>query len=74
MRCIDCTEPATHRGRGKNHHQDYGKRASVHARRARRAVLVRVFSGPLGSVLSSVPVVVPAVPGAVRSSSRTWWT
>ncbi|MEV1092700.1 HNH endonuclease [Streptomyces microflavus] len=45
MRCIDCTEPATHRGRCENHHQDYGKRASVRARRARRAVLVRVFSG-----------------------------
>lgn len=42
MRCIDCTEPATHRGRCEEHHQDYGKRASV---RARRAVLVRVFSG-----------------------------
>ncbi|MEV3892039.1 HNH endonuclease [Streptomyces anulatus] len=45
MRCIDCTEPATHRGRCEQHHQDYGKRASVRARRARRAVLVRVFSG-----------------------------
>lgn len=30
--------------------------------------------GPLVSVLWSVPVAVPAVPGAVRSSSRTWWT
>lgn len=45
MRCIDCTEPATHRGRCENHHQDYGKRASVRARRARRSVLVRAFSG-----------------------------
>ncbi|MFF1377559.1 HNH endonuclease [Streptomyces sp. NPDC058308] len=45
MRCIDCTSPATHRGRCENHHQAYGKRASVRARRARRAVLVRVFSG-----------------------------
>ncbi|MFJ9589117.1 HNH endonuclease [Streptomyces acidicola] len=45
MRCIDCTRPATHRGRCERHHQDYGKRASVRARRARRAVLIRVFSG-----------------------------
>ncbi|MWA14273.1 HNH endonuclease [Streptomyces sp. BA2] len=45
MRCIDCTEPATHSGRCEEHHQDYGKRASVRARRARRAVLVAVHSG-----------------------------
>lgn len=35
----------TLRGRCEEHHQGYGKRASVRARRARRAVLVRVFSG-----------------------------
>ncbi|MFD4141556.1 HNH endonuclease [Streptomyces sp. NPDC058572] len=45
MRCVDCTEPATHRGRCEGHHQVYERRASVRARRVRRAVLVRVFSG-----------------------------
>ncbi|MEV6419774.1 HNH endonuclease signature motif containing protein [Streptomyces sp. NPDC051662] len=45
VRCIDCPEPATHRRRCKHHHQVYENRASVRARRARRAVLVRVFSG-----------------------------
>ncbi|MFF1958098.1 HNH endonuclease [Streptomyces sp. NPDC058220] len=44
-RCVDCTEPATHRGRCEGHHQVYERRASVRARRVRRAVLVRVFSG-----------------------------
>ncbi|MFI5864239.1 HNH endonuclease [Streptomyces sp. NPDC051546] len=35
MRCIDCTEPATHRRRCKTHHGAYEGRASVRTRRAR---------------------------------------
>ncbi|MFF4392379.1 HNH endonuclease [Streptomyces sp. NPDC001552] len=35
MRCIDCTEPATHRGRCKTHHAAYEGRPSVRIRRAR---------------------------------------
>ncbi|MEV4976392.1 HNH endonuclease [Streptomyces scopuliridis] len=35
MRCIDCTEPATHRGRCKTHHATYEGRPSVRSRRAR---------------------------------------
>ncbi|MEV7564671.1 HNH endonuclease [Streptomyces tanashiensis] len=35
MRCIDCTEPATHRGRCKTHHGAYGNRPTVRTRRAR---------------------------------------
>ncbi|MFE2977453.1 HNH endonuclease [Streptomyces sp. NPDC059258] len=35
MRCIDCTEPATHRGRCKNHHAAYEGRPSTRSRRAR---------------------------------------
>ncbi|WP_325051405.1 HNH endonuclease [Streptomyces corynorhini] len=35
MRCIDCTEPATHRGRCKTHHGAYEGRESVRSRRAR---------------------------------------
>ncbi|MGW3662539.1 HNH endonuclease [Streptomyces sp. NPDC005141] len=45
MRCVDCTEPATHRGRCEGHHRVYERGASVRARRVRRAVLVRAFSG-----------------------------
>ncbi|MFD8104771.1 HNH endonuclease [Streptomyces microflavus] len=35
MRCIDCTEPATHRGRCKTHHATYEGRPNVRSRRAR---------------------------------------
>ncbi|MEV6775695.1 HNH endonuclease [Streptomyces syringium] len=35
MSCIDCTEPATHRGRCKTHHTEYEGRSSVRTRRAR---------------------------------------
>ncbi|WP_406737620.1 HNH endonuclease [Streptomyces sp. NBC_00853] len=35
MRCIDCTEPATHRGRCHRHHQDYERRPAVRSRRSR---------------------------------------
>ncbi|MBH5334949.1 HNH endonuclease [Streptomyces pactum] len=35
MRCIDCTEPATRRGRCKAHHQAYEGRTSVRTRRKR---------------------------------------
>ncbi|MEW1658283.1 HNH endonuclease signature motif containing protein [Streptomyces sp. NPDC093707] len=35
MRCIDCTEPATHRGRCTAHHGAYEGRPSVRSRRAR---------------------------------------
>lgn len=35
MRCIDCTEPATHRGRCKTHHGAYERRPTVRNRRAR---------------------------------------
>ncbi|MGW8330143.1 HNH endonuclease [Streptomyces sp. NPDC055897] len=35
MRCIDCTEPATHRGRCKSHHGAYEGRPNVRSRRAR---------------------------------------
>ncbi|MGW5418933.1 HNH endonuclease [Streptomyces sp. NPDC003943] len=35
MRCIDCTEPATHRGR-KTRHGVYERRPTVRTRRARR--------------------------------------
>ncbi|MFJ2595950.1 HNH endonuclease [Streptomyces erythrochromogenes] len=35
MRCIDCTEPATHRGRCTAHHAAYEGRPSVRSRRAR---------------------------------------
>ncbi|MFE7336709.1 HNH endonuclease [Streptomyces fimicarius] len=45
MRCIDCPEPATHRGRCEEHHQLYESRSAVRARRARRSVLARVHSG-----------------------------
>jgi 5-methylcytosine-specific restriction protein A len=39
--CIDCTECATHKGRCKAHHNAYEGRASVRARRKRRAVIAR---------------------------------
>ncbi|MEV7844077.1 HNH endonuclease signature motif containing protein [Streptomyces cyaneofuscatus] len=45
MRCIDCPEPATRRGRCDRHHQLYESRSAVRARRARRSVLARVYSG-----------------------------
>ncbi|MFJ1549519.1 HNH endonuclease [Streptomyces sp. NPDC088246] len=35
MRCIDCSETATHRGRCETHHGVYEGRASVRTRRAR---------------------------------------
>lgn len=35
MRCIDCTEPATHRRRCERHHTEYERRPTVRARRAR---------------------------------------
>ncbi|MFD7070374.1 HNH endonuclease [Streptomyces sp. NPDC059913] len=35
MRCIDCTEPATHRGRCKAHHASFEGRPGVRSRRAR---------------------------------------
>ncbi|MFC9650852.1 HNH endonuclease [Streptomyces sp. NPDC056937] len=35
MRCIDCPEPATHRGRCKTHHGAYEGRPNVRSRRAR---------------------------------------
>ncbi|MFG3349211.1 HNH endonuclease [Streptomyces sp. NPDC048018] len=35
MRCIDCTEPATHRRRCERHHTEYERRPSVRNRRAR---------------------------------------
>ncbi|MFE7467228.1 HNH endonuclease [Streptomyces sp. NPDC057499] len=35
MRCIDCTEPATHRGRCKAHHGAFEGRPNVRSRRAR---------------------------------------
>ncbi|WP_327372608.1 HNH endonuclease [Streptomyces sp. NBC_01216] len=35
MRCIDCTEPATHLGRCKSHHGAYERRPTVRTRRAR---------------------------------------
>ncbi|WP_274555969.1 HNH endonuclease [Streptomyces spiramyceticus] len=41
MRCIDCPEPATHRGRCEGCHQAYENRASVRARRNRREVIAR---------------------------------
>ncbi|NEA19186.1 HNH endonuclease [Streptomyces halstedii] len=45
MRCIDCPEPATRRGRCDHHHQVYESRSAVRARRARRAVLAAVYTG-----------------------------
>ncbi|WP_405801679.1 HNH endonuclease [Streptomyces sp. NBC_01506] len=45
MRCIDCPEPATHRGRCEGHHRVHESRSAVRARRARRAVLAAVYSG-----------------------------
>ncbi|MFI5765879.1 HNH endonuclease [Streptomyces sp. NPDC051563] len=41
MRCIDCTEPATHRGRCEPHYQAYEDRPAVRARRKRREILAR---------------------------------
>ncbi|KOT56176.1 MULTISPECIES: HNH endonuclease [Streptomyces] len=35
MRCIDCTEPATHKGRCKAHHAAFEGRTGVRARRSR---------------------------------------
>ncbi|MEV4947499.1 HNH endonuclease signature motif containing protein [Streptomyces sp. NPDC053755] len=35
MHCIDCTEPATHRGRCETHHGAYEGRPTVRTRRAR---------------------------------------
>ncbi|MBZ4319527.1 HNH endonuclease [Streptomyces huiliensis] len=35
MRCIDCTEPATARGRCEAHHQAHEDRPAVRARRSR---------------------------------------
>ncbi|MEV4868455.1 HNH endonuclease [Streptomyces syringium] len=35
MSCIDCTGPATHRGRCETHHTENEGRASVRTRRAR---------------------------------------
>ncbi len=35
MRCIDCTELATHKGRCKGHHAAFERRVSVRSRRAR---------------------------------------
>ncbi|MET9693077.1 HNH endonuclease signature motif containing protein [Streptomyces sp. NPDC006514] len=35
MHCIDCTEPATHRGRCHTHYQGYERRPAVRARRSR---------------------------------------
>ncbi|WP_189847175.1 HNH endonuclease [Streptomyces omiyaensis] len=37
MRCIDCTELATHRGRCKTHHAVYEGRPAIEARGRRRA-------------------------------------
>ncbi|UQI49426.1 HNH endonuclease [Streptomyces sp. HU2014] len=34
-RCIDCSEPATHRGRCERHHQVHESRPAVRVRRAR---------------------------------------
>ncbi|MFF4771121.1 HNH endonuclease [Streptomyces sp. NPDC001255] len=45
VRCLDCTAPAVLRGRCERHHDAYERRASVRARRARRSVLARVYSG-----------------------------
>ncbi|MBH1936511.1 HNH endonuclease [Streptomyces sp. AV19] len=33
--CIDCTAPATHRGRCRPHHQEHEQRPTVRARRKR---------------------------------------
>ncbi|MFC8463746.1 HNH endonuclease [Streptomyces sp. NPDC057250] len=35
MRCIECQEPATHRGRCKTHHGVYEDRPAIRQRRAR---------------------------------------
>ncbi|MFH8789859.1 HNH endonuclease [Streptomyces roseoverticillatus] len=35
MRCIDCSEPGTHRGRCETHHQAHEDRPAVRARRSR---------------------------------------
>ncbi|MGY1436699.1 HNH endonuclease [Streptomyces reniochalinae] len=37
--CFECSAPATHKGRCKAHHEAYENRASVRARRKRRAVI-----------------------------------
>jgi 5-methylcytosine-specific restriction protein A len=41
MRCIDCAESATHRGRCEAHHQAYENRPAVRARRKRQAAIAR---------------------------------
>jgi 5-methylcytosine-specific restriction protein A len=41
MRCIECESEATHRGRCEEHYRAYEERASVRARRKRRAVIAR---------------------------------
>ncbi|MER5862191.1 HNH endonuclease signature motif containing protein [Kitasatospora sp. NPDC002040] len=45
MRCIDCTEPATHRGRCEVHHGAYEGRPTVRARRVRQAQAAWTYNG-----------------------------
>lgn len=45
MRCIDCPEPPTHRGRCEAHHGAYEARPSVRGRRALQALVARRYSG-----------------------------
>ncbi|MFJ6776827.1 HNH endonuclease [Kitasatospora sp. NPDC091257] len=45
VRCIDCTEPPTRRGRCEAHHAAYEARPSVRARRRLLALVARRHSG-----------------------------
>nr|WP_323184990.1 HNH endonuclease signature motif containing protein [Kitasatospora purpeofusca] len=45
MRCIDCPETPTHRGRCEAHHRAYEARPSVRARRRLLALVSRRYSG-----------------------------
>ncbi|MFE4514433.1 HNH endonuclease [Kitasatospora sp. NPDC056783] len=45
VRCIDCTDPPTHRGRCEAHHAAYEARPSVRARRRLLALVARRHSG-----------------------------
>ncbi|MFJ1936776.1 HNH endonuclease [Kitasatospora sp. NPDC088160] len=45
VRCIDCAEPPTHRGRCKARHAAYEARPSVRARRRLLALVARRHSG-----------------------------
>ncbi len=45
MRCIDCPEAPTHRGRCEAHHAAYEARPSVRARRRLQRLVSRHYSG-----------------------------